>query len=300
MTETTSFKKVEIIQIDLIHILNPRERRQSSFQKVVDSIEKVGLKKPIKVSLSTSAQGGYDKPYTLICGQGRLEAFKALGATHIPAIVVELSEEDCFLQSLVENLARRRHSSFELMRGIQTLVERGYSVSEISKKIGVDRGYVKGIAHLITEGEERLVSAVEQGLIPLTVAIEISSTSHANAQIALQEAYERKELRGHKLQTAIKVLNNRQRYGPRASRTNKYERKKQSSAASMVRAYKRETERQRILVQRADLTENRLLIIKSALDVLLSDEHFTTLLRAERLNTIPTQVAEMLGQNEVQ
>ena len=70
---------------------------------------------------------------------------------------------------------------------------------------------------------------------------------------------------------------------------------KPTSAALMVRAYKQETERQRVLVKRADLTENRLLIIKSALEVLLADEHFSTLLRAENLDTMPTQVAEMLS-----
>ena len=41
--------------------------------------------------------------YDLVCGQGRLEAFVALGQNEIPAIVIEASEEDCYVMSLVEN-----------------------------------------------------------------------------------------------------------------------------------------------------------------------------------------------------
>ncbi|MGE4411216.1 MAG: hypothetical protein AB7D33_11680 [Sphingobium sp.] len=44
----------------------------------------------------------------LVCGQGRLEAFIALAASEIPAIIVEAREKDCFVISPVENLARRQ------------------------------------------------------------------------------------------------------------------------------------------------------------------------------------------------
>ncbi len=299
MTEHTFPDQVTRVEINSIQILNPRERRKANFQKVVDSIASVGLKRPIKVSRRQSTGGNPGKTFNLICGQGRLEALKSLGETHIPAFVVDLSDEDCFLQSLIENLARRRHTAYELMKGIGALVERGYSTREISKKTGLDRTYVKGICRLINDGEERLVTAVERNQIPISVAMEISTTTHAEAQAALQEAYERKDLRGQKLQTAIRVINNRHKLGRRMRETGQIQSKRHSSAASMVRAYKRETERQKVLIQRADLTENRLLIIKSVLEVLLSDEHFKTLLRAESLDTIPTQVAEMLDLESV-
>ena len=299
MTERNSPDQVTRVKINSIHILNPRERRKANFQKVVDSIASVGLKRPIKVSRRELPEESLGKKYNLICGQGRLEALKSLGETHVPAFVVELSDEDCFLQSLIENLARRRHTAYELMTGIGTLIERGYSKREISRKTGLDRSYVKGICRLINDGEERLVSAVERNQIPISVAIEISTASHADAQAALQEAYERRELRGQKLQTAIRVINNRHNLGRRLRESGQVRARRRNSAASMVRAYKRETERQKVLIQRADLTENRLLIIKSVLEVLFADENFKTLLRAESLDTIPTQVADMLDSDSV-
>lgn len=285
--------QVSLIAIDSIFILNPRERKKPEFQKVVDSIASVGLKRPIKVSTNHNASKNNEKPYKLICGQGRLEAFIALGESHIPALVVNLSDEDCFLQSLIENLARRRHNAFELMQGVKALFDRGYTASQIASKTGLNRKYVSNIIRLMEDGEERLIAAVELNKIPISVAMEISTASHADAQSALQDAYERNELRGQKLQTAIRVINSRRKYGPRMHSSGDNSPKSRNSAASMVRAYKKETERQRVLIRRADLTENRLLIIKSALEILFRDDNFKTLLRAEDLDTIPTQVAEM-------
>jgi ParB family chromosome partitioning protein len=39
------------------------------------------------------------KSYDLVCGQGRLEAFVALGQTEIPAIIKDASREECFLMA---------------------------------------------------------------------------------------------------------------------------------------------------------------------------------------------------------
>jgi ParB family chromosome partitioning protein len=97
--------QIRQVPIDAITILNPRVRNKRIFNELVTSIEHLGLKRPITVSARPD-QSGYD----LVCGQGRLEAFVALGQTEIPALVLEASEEDCFVMSLVENLARRHHS----------------------------------------------------------------------------------------------------------------------------------------------------------------------------------------------
>src|SRR3954471_6879439 len=98
--------EVQMIPIEAIRILNFRHRDRKKFELIVQSIKNLGLKKPIQVSLRSTdeAEGpGYD----LVCGQGRIEAYRALGHTEIPAIVVEVSKEDRMLRSLVENMARR-------------------------------------------------------------------------------------------------------------------------------------------------------------------------------------------------
>ena len=77
--------------------------------------------------------------------------------------------------SLVENVARRRHRPMELLREIATLKERGYTDTQIGRKIGFSRNYVQRIRRLLEAGEERLLVAVENGRMPLTVAVAIAA-----------------------------------------------------------------------------------------------------------------------------
>src|SRR5437899_865190 len=105
---------VQMIPIDEIKVLNPRSRNKIVFQGIVSNISNLGLKKPITVARRLQPIDG--KIFDLVCGQGRLEAYIALGQTEIPAIIMEASREDCFLMSLVENIARRQHSPIELLR----------------------------------------------------------------------------------------------------------------------------------------------------------------------------------------
>src|ERR1700732_3219973 len=118
MTATT---EVQMVPVDGITVLNPRARNRRVFHELITSIAHLGLKKPITVS-----RRGTEPEYDLVCGQGRLEAFIALGQSEIPAIVIEASQEDCYVMSLVENLARRHPGSLELMREIGALKDRGY------------------------------------------------------------------------------------------------------------------------------------------------------------------------------
>ncbi len=101
---------VTLIPISEIAILNPRSRNHVTFEAIVASIRAVGLKKPISVNRRAEISDD-GRRYDLICGQGRLEAFQALGEEAIPAIVSELTKEECLLRSLAENIARRRGSS---------------------------------------------------------------------------------------------------------------------------------------------------------------------------------------------
>ena len=100
--------EIRMVPVSAITVLNTRSRNKKIFQELVNSIAKLGLKKPITVSQSAP------DAYNLVCGQGRLEAFVTLGQRQIPAVVIEASKEDCYLMSLAENMARRQHTPLEL------------------------------------------------------------------------------------------------------------------------------------------------------------------------------------------
>lgn len=282
-----------MIPINQINILNPRSRSKIVFQSIVSNISNLGLKRPITVARRLEAIDG--KEYDLVCGQGRLEAFIALGQTEIPAIVKEASREDCLLMSLVENIARRQLRPLELLREISNLKSRGYNTAEIAQKIDVHKSYVTGIIHLLKHGEERLVTAVEKGRIPLYVAMQIANADEQGIQKALHQAYEEKSLRGRKLLTVRRLIEIRKAKGKTCS--NHFIRRKSAglqSAVGLVRVYRQEVDRQKLLVKKSQVTEQRLLFIVSALKKLFQNENFVTLLRAEGLADVPSYLAEKI------
>jgi len=67
---------VQSVAVDLIEVINPRARSQKTFQEIVASIVAIGLKRPITVARRVVAG---TVRYDLVCGQGRLEAFRVLG-----------------------------------------------------------------------------------------------------------------------------------------------------------------------------------------------------------------------------
>jgi len=289
---TAEASEIRMIPVDAITILNPRVRNKRVFQELVTSIEHLGLKKPITVSQRPGKQR-----YDLVCGQGRLEAFVALGQLAIPAIIIDAAEEDCFVMSLVENLARRQHTPLELVRSIGALRERGYSYQEIAAKVDFSIEYVNAICTLLENGEEKLINAVERGVIPHTIAMEIARAKEGEVQRALAQAYEEKAIKGNQVLAIRKIIEQRNTSGKGLHRTNPkalYGTRRVTSE-TLIRAYQKETERQKLLVKRASLARSRLLFVTNAFRHLLADDHFLTLLRAEGLETLPRALAERIG-----
>jgi len=280
---------IKMIPIDRVNILNPRVRNPKMFDAIVQNIAKVGLKRPITVT--TSRSKAEDKDYNLVCGQGRLEAYMACGQEMIPAMIIDASEEQALIMSLVENVARRKHKPIELLQGVEILRKQGYDAKVIAAKIGHTTDYITGVINLLEQGEELLVSGVEAGHIPITLALAIMLAPH-NEQSALQEAYETGQLSGYKFMAAKRLFDERRRSGKsvRGSRKHVQARRDETiSAREILKAYKREVERKRLLARKADVVNTRLLFLVEAMHCLIKEGHFTTLLRAECLDTISSR-----------
>jgi ParB/RepB/Spo0J family partition protein len=164
--------KVELIPIEQINVVNPRTRGKAKFKQIVDNIAQLGLKKPITVARRSAPLGSY--LYDLVCGQGRLEACRSNGATSIPALVINATREELLLASLVENLARKRNTTVDLAKEIAAMKDRGASFEEIARRTDLHVSYVRGIIRLLKKGENKLLRAVEQGQIPISIAITIA------------------------------------------------------------------------------------------------------------------------------
>jgi ParB family chromosome partitioning protein len=282
---------LQMIPINLIDVLNPRDRNSRVFDEIIGNIKTIGLKKPVTVTPRKDADG--NERFLLICGEGRLKAFKSLGESTIPAMVVHVSDEDGFIMSLAENIARRQGRTLELLAGIEQLRDQGYDKKAIALKTGLGTDYVWGILQLLKNGEERLLIAVEGGRIPLNVALTIAGTGNndKDIQVALQEAYENGQLRGNHLIQARKVIEKRRSLGRTIAR-GAPRKVPDVTSSSLIRTYQNEVGRQKLMVKKAEFAHQRLLFVVEAMRQLLVDENFTNLLRAEGLETLPKYIAE--------
>ena len=284
-------QRVEMIPIDRITVVNPRLRNKKVFKGIVENIAEVGLKRPITV---TSRQGEDGPLYDLVCGQGRLEAFRQLGQAEVPALIVTADQEDCFVASLVENCARRQHQAVDLLQDILGMRERGYSDNQIAAMTGFSAYYVSIVGRLLERGERRLVAAVEAGYLPISVALEICEADDQGVQAALHKAYEEKLLRGRALIAARRLVEIRKRRG-KADKLNRIVGKDAATTPEgLVKAFQEDTERKRMMIRKTEATRNRLIFIVEALSHLSNDESFVALLEDEGLATIPTSLADRI------
>lgn len=284
--------ELRMIPLGRIDVLNPRERNNRVFEQIVTNIQSLGLKKPIVVTPRPATDG---ERYLLICGEGRFKAFRRLGQLEIPAILMSVDDELAFIMSLTENIARRKFSPLELLAGIEQLRDQGYDKKAIAEKTGLSMDYVQGILYLLKNGEERLLMAVGSGRIPLNAAITIAGAGNDDKaiQTALQEAYESGKLRGSQLIQARRVIERRRTRGRgMGGRIASRKQNEEVTTSSLVRIYKREVERQKQLVRKAETAQRSLLFIVGALRQLLVDENFGNLLRAEGLDTLPQYLAD--------
>ena len=280
------------LPISDVTVLNPRTRSRRLAADLKRSIQMVGLKRPITVRKAG------DRGYELVCGQGRLEAYRDLGFDTIPAIVIEAPTEDSLVMSLVENLARRTHSPLELLREVQSLRKRGYSIGDIARKTDFSSEYVSAVCALVEKGEERLLAAVDKGIIAPGLAMEIARVGDEEVQAALVEAFDKKMLPGGSYLAIRRIVEMRRSRGKSFPRGQNSHSGSKVTASSLIKAYQRQADRQKVLTKQAALARNRLRLLITAMQRLLKDEHFTTLLRAEGLSTLPRQITERTSEAE--
>lgn len=294
-------QRIKQIPIDQIRVVNSRSRGKGKFQQIVDNISAAGLKRPITVSHNPAKDGSTQ--YDLVCGQGRMEALQALGETTVPAIVIDVDRKTLMLMSLIENLARPRRNAVELAKQIEAMRKRGLKDRDIAEMTGLSISYISDICRLLRKGERKLLQAVEWGHIPISDAVTIASADNVMIQRLLADAYKNSKLKGRELMRVRKLIEAKQRdlqvkQVNGAAQKNGKPKSKEEQISTLREAYHKDTVRQKAFIARARRCESLLLSTVEAFRVMLGDEHFVTLLRAENLNTIPQPLADRLRDEE--
>ena len=127
-------KKITMISIDLIRP-NPYQPRRkfdnSTMDELCQSIQQYGVIQPINVRKVTNTH------FELVAGERRLRAAAMAGHKEVPAIIVDIGEDDSAIMALIENLQREDLGYMEEAEGYRNLIkEHGLTQEELAQKIG--------------------------------------------------------------------------------------------------------------------------------------------------------------------
>ncbi|NMA65671.1 MAG: nucleoid occlusion protein [Clostridiaceae bacterium] len=140
-------KKITMIPIDLIRP-NPYQPRrkfdQSTMDELCKSIKQYGVIQPINVRKISNTH------YELVAGERRLRATAMSGQKEIPAIVMDVGEDDSALMALIENLQREDLGYMEEAEGYRNLIkEHGLTQEELAQKIGKSQSTIANKIRLL-------------------------------------------------------------------------------------------------------------------------------------------------------
>lgn len=120
-----------------IHLVmpNPNQPRRvfdhDALKELSESIRQYGVIQPVTVRKQRNGT------YELVAGERRLRAASLAGLLRIPAIVMEMEDEDSAIVALVENIQRQNLSFLEEAYAYKQLLEKcNMTQDELSKKIG--------------------------------------------------------------------------------------------------------------------------------------------------------------------
>ena len=154
---------------------NPYQPRKEfdgeKLDELAQSIKENGVIQPIIVRQSPVI--GYE----ILAGERRYRASLLAGLRSIPAVVKQLSDQEMMVQSIIENLQRENLNPIEEARAYESLVEKGFTHTEIADKMGKSRPYISNSIRLLSLPEQ-ILSEVESGKL---------SQAHARSLVGLNK-----------------------------------------------------------------------------------------------------------------
>ncbi|MFO0915274.1 MAG: ParB N-terminal domain-containing protein [Pirellulales bacterium] len=270
-------RRYEAVQIAKIKVINTRNRDQEQFDMNVDSINQVGLLKPVRVNDKFLERTGL---YELICGEGRLLAHQRLGHETIQAEVVTCTRKEAYLQSLVENIARTKPGSMDFAREVKRLNDEGWSNAQLARITCKNEHYIRDYIRLVEQGEERLIHGVEQGIFPIKFAVQVATSTDTQMQNVLMDAFDEGLVTTNNFAQARKLI------AARAKAS-----KSKNSTTYTVNQLKHDiqetTKAKTSYVREAKTKENRFMTLLNGINTLWRDQEFLDLLRQEKLSDRP-------------
>ncbi|HHY23682.1 MAG TPA: nucleoid occlusion protein [Clostridiaceae bacterium] len=139
----------DIIYINIDNIRpNPYQPRKhfnkASLEELCESIKQYGVIQPINVRKISNNN------YELVAGERRLKAASMAHLKEIPAIVVNVDDNDSAILALIENLQRENLNYLEEAEGYSNLIsEHNLTQEELARKIGKSQSTIANKIRLL-------------------------------------------------------------------------------------------------------------------------------------------------------
>ena len=177
------FKIVQIKDIQKNPYQPRKEFSEEKIQELAQSIKENGLIQPIIVRKSPVL--GYE----ILAGERRYRASIAAGLSEVPVIVKQLSDQDMMLHSIIENLQRENLNPIEEAKAYQSLIDKGFTHTEIAEKMGKSRPYITNLVRLLGL-PKHILTEVERGRL-----------SQAHARLLIQLSSDKQDKLLNRIQT---------------------------------------------------------------------------------------------------
>ena len=282
-----SKRKYANIPLDKIKVLNSRSRDRANFKQNVRSIDKIGLLIPIVVNERYYQRTGY---YDLVCGEGRFLAYKELKRQNILAEVISCDRKQALLCSLVENIARVPPRTMWFAREVKRLHDTGCPHEQISKITGYSVYYIREYICLVEQGEERLIKGVEDGVFPISFAVQVAKSDSSTIQNLLMDAFDSGIVNSTNLTTVRNIITSR------LSRNSSQSKPGDTRIPSTPTEYTinqlkaditKITRDKEAFVKEASVKENRLFALLEGVKIIWRDSEFVNLINSEGIGQIP-------------
>lgn len=140
-------KKIAYIPIENVRP-NPYQPRRNfeygALEELCSSIKEYGVIQPINVR---KAAGNH---FELVSGERRLRASTMAGLKEIPAIIIDVNEDDLAIMALIENLQREDLGYMEEAEGYRNLIkDHGLTQEELAQKIGKSQSTIANKIRLL-------------------------------------------------------------------------------------------------------------------------------------------------------
>lgn len=280
------------IKIDQIKIINPRQRDQTRFEENIDSIRRLGLKRPIVVNSRYLAEHSF---YELVCGQGRIEAFQKLGFDTIPALTIDVDRETAYIMSIAENATRMTPPPIWFAQVIKGLADGGMPVKQIAVILNRSVDKIRDYLMLIQQGDKVLIEAVEQGTITSSAAFMIMREPSHELQQLLTNCVDQGVIDFTDVPAVRNLIRRRIRLqqgegSKRPTKTTYSEMTVESLRKEIVRTL----EKQENFVRKSRRYENQIVIIIEEYSRLKLDPDWLMLLQTQKLTDYPKLKGDQL------